>query len=216
MAYDFDGTADYMEGAITALNVPLTLSCWMNSDVTNAAKILLAVAAGSILSGSTASQSLSIRTTAAAQVQAVTAAGNGSNNSQSAGTFTANTWNHVVGRFASTSSRIVYLNGTKATESTITRATGGTLSNLLIARGSGGTYFPSAPFNGRLAELAVWSVALDDDEIISLYDGVKPTSIRPQSLEYYVPIVRNINDPVGGISLTSTSPTVSAHTRRYG
>jgi hypothetical protein len=218
MAYDFNGTADYIEGSnIPAIDVPVTLSCWFNSDTNNAAKILLAVAAGSIVSGTTLSPGLSLRLTATtANVQAATSSGNGSNVSTSGNTYATGVWNHAAARFASTSSRIVYLNGVKATEQSTNRAVAGTLVNVLIGRGSGGTYLPSGPFNGRLAELGIWNVALDDDEIISLSKGIKPIYVRPQSLLYYVALVRDIKDDVSAISLTSTSPVVFDHTRRYG
>ena len=216
MSYDFDGTDDYMEGSIVTTNVPVTLSAWFNSDITNSARIIFAIAEGSILAGTTLSPSLSVRTSGTATVTATTSAGNGTNNSSSANTFAANTWNHVAGRFSGTASRIVYLNGEKATENTGNRATGGTLNKILIGRGSAGTYLPSAPFNGRLAEIAIWNVALDDDEIISLSKGIKPTQIRPQSLEYYVPLIRDINETIAATSLTSSGPLVFAHTRRYG
>lgn len=70
--------------------------------------------------------------------------------------------------------------------------------------------------NGLLAECAIWSVALTDDEINSLAKGFKPSRIRPQSLVFYAPLVRAAIDVRQGLALTPVnSPTVADHPRVY-
>jgi hypothetical protein len=70
--------------------------------------------------------------------------------------------------------------------------------------------------NGSVAEAAIWNVALTDAEIASLNAGFTPDQIRPQSLQFYAPLVRNLQDQRGGISITNNSTaTVAAHPRIY-
>jgi hypothetical protein len=71
-------------------------------------------------------------------------------------------------------------------------------------------------FQGDIAEAAIWNVDLTDAEIASLGKGFKPLRIRPQSLRFYAPIVRNIQDLRGAITLTNNgSATVANHPRVY-
>lgn len=58
----------------------------------------------------------------------------------------------------------------------------------LNTRFLGAGYGNSNP--GRYAEWAIYSAALNDDEIKALYSGISPTHIRPQNLEMYVPAIR--------------------------
>lgn len=213
MAWDFDGTDDYMEAALGAnYDVPKTLACWFNSDTTNAAKTLISLTTGAV--GANESPALILSITNAAQVRAATSATNGVNNSISAGTHGLQTWHHAAARFSGSASRIAYLDGVAATESINNRATGGSLDNLTIGRGSGGTYNPSAPFNGRMAEVAVWDVALDAAEIAALASGYKPSQIRPDKLLFYLPLVREVGDLRSGLTFTNNATAVAVHPRR--
>ena len=128
---------------------------------------------------------------------------------------TAQTWNHCGGAFASGSSRTVYLNGTLDASDTTTCNVGSLLITVIGARRTG-----SAPlsnfFNGQIAEAAIWNVALTDDEIASLAKGFKPTRVRPQSLVFYAPLIRNLQDTKGGLAITNNnSATVAEHPRVY-
>lgn len=76
---------------------------------------------------------------------------------------------------------------------------------------------PIHHMEGRVAEVGIWDVALDDDEIAALASGFSPLFIRPQSLVYYAPLIRDEDeDRVGGLSLTATNtPTVGTHPRVF-
>jgi hypothetical protein len=76
--------------------------------------------------------------------------------------------------------------------------------------------FPE-PMSGQLAEIAVWSVELNSAEMNSLAKGFRPTRIRPQSLVYYVPLIRNVVELKAALTFTTSasSPTVFAHPRVY-
>ena len=70
--------------------------------------------------------------------------------------------------------------------------------------------------SGTISEAAIWSVALTDAEIASLAKGFSPRRIRPQSLVFYAPLLRNLQDLRKGLALTAVnSPTVANHPRVY-
>lgn len=76
---------------------------------------------------------------------------------------------------------------------------------------------------GSLACIALWAAYLDDAEKDSLVKGFSPRRVRPQSLKFYVPLVRDLRavfDALasGGHSAWTTtgSPTVTDHPRSYG
>jgi hypothetical protein len=97
-----------------------------------------------------------------------------------------NQWNHCCAVFAAANDRRAYLNGgNKGTESstrnpTLNYTTIGALNN-------GGS--PSAnSADGRVAECAIWNVALTDKEVGMLAAGVSPIRVRPGSLVAYYPL----------------------------
>lgn len=213
MAWDFDGTDDVIEAALGAnYDVPITLACWFNSDTTNSARCLMSLASGSTAENT--SPALSLRLSGANQVLATTSSGGGSNSSNTAGTISLTTWHHGAARFASTASRIAYLDGVAGATDTVTRAVGANLDNLLLGQGSGGTYNAATPFNGRIAEAAVWSAALDAAEIEALARGYRPSLIRPDKLLFYLPLVREVQELHFGVTFTNNATAVAAHTRR--
>lgn len=68
--------------------------------------------------------------------------------------------------------------------------------------------------NGLIAEVGIWSAALTAAEIASLSAGFTPDQVRPQSLVFYAPLVRELRDLRGGLAITATnSPTVATHPR---
>lgn len=74
----------------------------------------------------------------------------------------------------------------------------------------------TAYMTGRICEVAIWSVDLTDDEVNSLAKGFKPTRIRPQSLVFYAPLIRDIQDVRAGVALTNNNgATVANHPRVY-
>lgn len=213
MAYDFDGTDDYIEAALGAnYDVPKTLACWFNSDLTNSRRHLMTLATGGV--GSLESPGLQLDVDSTAVIRATSSSATGSNASQTTDVYSLQTWHHAAGRFAGAASRIAYLDGVPGTENTTSRATGGSLDNLIVGRGPGGTHNASIPFNGRIAEAAVWDVALDTAEIAALARGYKPSQIRPDKLLFYLPIIRTVQDLRSGLTYTTSGPVVAVHPRR--
>lgn len=122
-----------------------------------------------------------------------------------------NVWYAHTGVAESSTSRYVFYNGTKSTQNTIS-VTPATLTTLSI----GARSTISALFSGLVAEAAVWNAVLTDAEVTSLARGFKPFRIRPQSLQFYAPIVRNLQDLRGSRAITNNnSATVADHPRVY-
>jgi hypothetical protein len=72
-------------------------------------------------------------------------------------------------------------------------------------------------YSGRIADVGVWSTDLNDSEIAALAKGMTCDKIRPQSLVFYAPLVRNLIDAKGGLTITNNnSATVADHPRIYG
>jgi hypothetical protein len=126
---------------------------------------------------------------------------------------TINTWQGGAGVFTSASSRAAYVAGGNVGTEASTLSTAN-LNRVAIGARFAGSY--GATFDGFLAECAIWNVALTAAEVASLAKGFKPSRIRPQSLIFYSPMVRNIQDVRRGVALTNTnSATVAAHPRVY-
>lgn len=107
--------------------------------------------------------------------------------------YSANTWHHAAGVFSSSTSRSVYLDGGSKVTNT-TSASPDSINTMNV----GAFYYTNtrfAGFGGRIAYLAMWNVALSDDEIADLGRklngvpcGVHPIRIRPESLVACYPL----------------------------
>lgn len=72
-----------------------------------------------------------------------------------------------------------------------------------------------AAFDGIIYEVGVWDVELSSVEVAALAAGCSPLLIRPTSLVFYAPLVRNEGrDEIGGLALTPTNtPLITEHCR---
>lgn len=130
------------------------------------------------------------------------------------GGMTINVWSSGVGLFTSLTSRQTYLDAVSG--DTNTSSTTAVSAN----RTSIGAWFNSSTVSGYanddIAEAAIWSAVLNADEVVSLNKGFKPTRIRPQSLVFYAPLIRDLNEVKGALALTNNnSATVADHPRVY-
>jgi hypothetical protein len=140
----------------------------------------------------------------------------------SSGTFSAdgpstvsqNTWHHLAGVFESTASRTAYVDGSAGTATTTDCGSQTTANSIVIgARWQGplGGYY-----RGGIAEVGIWNVALTQPEIASLARGMTCDKVRPQSLVFYAPLVRDLVDQKGGLTITNNNgATVANHPRVY-
>lgn len=214
MAYQFNGSSQYLSTTTTPITDGVgnvTLACWFNSSSSTTDQALIDIdrsdAAGRYIltvNGSMAGKPVMANS------------GNNSIISYAATTsgYSANTWTHAAGVFTGTSSRTAYINGGSAATNTTVHSFNGSPARLLI----GGFFYSSLvlPFAGLMAEVAIWNAALTAEEVASLAAGFTPDQIRPQSLQFYAPLVRNLIDTRGGRTITNNNAaTVATHPRVY-
>lgn len=128
--------------------------------------------------------------------------------------YNSNVWNHAAGVFESASSYVAYFNANAgiAAGSGSTTPTG--IDQILI--GARRTTSLGQYHDGQIAEVGIWNVALTASEIASLAKGMTCDKVRPQSLVFYAPLVRDLIDVKGGLTITNNNTaTVANHPRVY-
>lgn len=128
------------------------------------------------------------------------------------GTYSDGVWTHAGGVWASTTSRTAYFNGVAGTTNTTSKSP--TIDRFRIGARASSTDGNTGCQAG-VAECAIWNVALTTAEMEALAEGYSPLFIRPESLINYWPLVRDLTDSVGGLTLSQTGTNVDVypHTR---
>jgi hypothetical protein len=126
--------------------------------------------------------------------------------------YNANTWTHATGVWSGLNSRTAYINGgNSATNSNIQGAAILTRSQI-----GANAIVATNRMNGLIAEVGIWNAALTAEEIASLAKGMTCDKVRPQSLVFYAPLVRDLIDQKGGLTITNNNgATVAQHPRVY-
>jgi hypothetical protein len=204
MAYQFASASSQhlIIASAPVTTAPITMACWHNNVAGGADGALMTLnSSGSdqIRLARRTDNGINASTIATTSATAIAAPG------------TAGVWQHAAGTFE-TSRRQAFLNGAGGTAETTSLAPVG-ISEILIGTrrisGALGLYY-----NGGIAEAAIWNAILTDAEILSLARGFTPDQVRPQSLVFYAPLIRTIQDIRGGLAITATnSPTVAVHPR---
>jgi len=110
----------------------------------------------------------------------------------------------------------IYINGAAQTLSFVgnqpaTTSNSADLETFRIGHRVSGSFWSTGDF----AEIGMWQATLSAQEADSLSKGFTCDKVRPQSLVYYSPLIRDIIDVKGGMTLTDASSTVQPHTRVY-
>lgn len=125
-------------------------------------------------------------------------------------------WAHIAGVFTPSVRQEVFLNANSAavkTSGVLANIYSGTAPLWIGARFSISTI---NVFDGLIAEVGIWNAALTQPEIASLAKGMTCDKVRPQSLVFYAPLVRDLTDQKGGLTITNNNAaTVANHTRVY-
>jgi hypothetical protein len=136
----------------------------------------------------------------------------GPNFAYSTSGYIANTWTHAAGVWSGLNSRTAYINGGNSGTNSSTQSATTLTRSQIGANASAATN----RMNGLIAEVGIWNVALTAEEIASLAKGMTCDKVRPQSLVFYAPLVRDIIDQKGGRTITNNNgATVATHTRVY-
>lgn len=208
MARDFDGTNDRLiAGANTELNLTgdMTISCLINSDALVSTRAIMGKAAAAAIQ-------YELEITSGGIIRA--RIGNGASTtdtSDSTTTVATGAWRHVGAWYdwnggAGTDVAAI-IDGVKEGSGTkgIVMATG--TATAKVAEGFEGR------FDGKIAELGIWDVALTVDEIAALGKRVCPAAIRPGNLVSYTALVRDITDRMGAAAWVATEGAVDVHPR---
>lgn len=205
-------SGQYLNDETELANLPFTVSLWFRASTVADSQVLFSITA---LSDNGRAHYLILRGATDDTLNADTQGDSVFDEAKSSGTISAGVWTHCAGVWASSSSRNVFLNGTKNTNTT-TAAIAGNMRRTSIGR----VWFnaTAAPADGLIAEVGLWNVALTDDEIASLAKGLSPLKVRPQNLVDYWPLYGNTTNEAGakGNVMTNSSTTHSnEHPRIY-
>ena len=205
---------EYAGAVVTAY--PLTFSCWIWPTI--AAQTIMSIA-----DSTNANKRQALAMSAAGAINMTSHNGSTSTSATTTANATANEWNHVAGIVTSGTNRASYLNGGNKGTDTTNIGMGTGHNRTTVGRRSNST--PAAYFDGRIAEVAVWNVALTDDEVRSLANRVCPLDLRPTALVGYWPLLGlhspEIDFSSGRNAMTVTGATAAAHapvapfSRRY-
>jgi len=213
MAYNFNGTNQTLTmTSAPATTWPLTMACWFyTTDITNTSILISLSNSGSnqrfLLSAAGSIAGDPIRTNVLDNSNANFAVNTTTG-------YSANAWTHAAGVHPSNSSRTAYINGgSSATDSSVC----GTFSAVNIATLAGQRTLSGPTYAlAQIAEVGIWNADLTAAEIASLAKGMTPNKVRPQSLVFYAPLVRDLTDQKGGLAITNNNgATVATHTRVY-
>jgi hypothetical protein len=211
MAYNFNGTNQRLSTASTPVSVaPLTLYARNLSTGLGSSRVII------VISDASNVQQWSLRFAGNSYPRAwqyeVTDSG-GTTAVFGIGSVAQTTWYSAGFVEAASNSRYVFFEASKSSTNTVSRTPNAT-AGIAIAGALNGTQF--AHHEGQIADAAIWDVALTDDEAISLARGFKPFRIRPQSLKFYAPLVRTLQDLRGALTITNNNTaTVADHPRVY-
>jgi len=125
-----------------------------------------------------------------------------------------NTWFHAAAVIPSISIRSVFLNGDENQNTTSLSSINASTNVSIGSRRLSGSFGLFG--NIFAAEMGIWNAALTAAEIASLAKGMTCDKVRPQSLVFYAPLVRDLIDQKGGRVITNNNgATVANHTRVY-
>lgn len=212
MAYDFvAASSQYLTTATSPLtNRPGTITAIFNAANTTSGGAL--VSANAVTTGARtgifAAGNISGDPVRASLISATTGA-----DADTTTGYSANVQTNAVGTITG-STATAYINGGSSASSTDPAP--GTYTNFtqlgIGARHNGTSW--GVFYDGSLAEAAIWNVVLTDAEIASLGKGFKASRIRPQSLVFYAPLIRDLQDVKGALAITNNNTaTVAVHPR---
>lgn len=212
MAYSFTAASSmYLSvdsAPVTAL--PLTMCLWIYATSTGAAKATFCM--GHKQGGNRSQIQINSNDTVAVTYVGTLGIGSVS----SASTVTLNAWYHMCFVAESATSRTLYLDGVSVGTSTVNAGVPGAYNNVSI----GSRFVNSAVgayHNGYLAEAAIYNEALSAADVSALAKGYSPQFVRPEKLQFYAPLVRDLTDIRKGVTITNNNTaTVIQHPRRYG
>lgn len=213
MARLFNGTSDEINATTPILTgYPLAVSAWARIDTTTNGSYFVSGA----LDNSGANFLV-------IYIQRVSAGGgsyrgaaevkdSGAQDASATGNLSINqTWAHIFGYFASTTSRTIYVDGVAGTENTTSVNPAG------ISQHDIGHALSTGRFPGRIAELAWYdATTFTTSDITALANGASPLLVHPAGLAQYYPLVGRHSpeiELIAGADGTLTGTSAAEHPR---
>lgn len=213
MAYSNFSTSNYLVSGLLSPRPepPLTFSAWIN--LTSAAVTNRRIMEISLNSVPTTALRLLINTSN--QLLAQTTISGVQQAATSTTVIGTNTWTHVFGRFYADGSRDCGINGITENTNPTNNYTSGLLSRIGVGGGAGSALGAGSFSSGLLADVAIWTTLLTNDDLKTIASGIKSYNIKTSSLlvNYELndsPTVDkkgNYNLSLTGSLVNSTSPT---------
>jgi hypothetical protein len=213
MAYDFvRASSQYLTASNAVASFPFTFACWINLKTTNVSQGIISVRNTSGNENLLMSFNGTTSPVRLPQLILINSANSfGGNVSSFNAAVSANTWYHVACSAEAVAGGLkTYRDGAAGT----TGAVGftGTVNTTII----GAINTNSEHANALIAEVGIWNAALTAAEIASLAKGMTCDKARPQNLVFYAPLVRDLIDAKGGLTITNNNTaTVANHPRVY-
>ena len=210
MARDFDGSDDNLIVNVAAVTAyPFTISCWGRSDSTASNNVL-----GGLYDKDVGTvRHMLYHEGADDTIICQSDEGGGTALAETSTNIGTSVWYHACGVWAASQDHRAYLNGGGKISDLINDVAIGAVDRTAIGRNMDST--PSSAYNGRLAEFAVWDVALTDAEVLALAGGIPAWKVRPKNLVLYVPVwgLQSPEPDYGGSQndLTVTGATPANH-----
>jgi len=207
MAYQFNGTTQYLSASASVISIyPFTIAA-------RAKPTSLGGFRGVVSQGNSTSNDYLYLAFLGSNVYCGLSLDTGIATSTTSSSTTAGTNTHLAGVYTSSSIQS-FINGSAGsiTNHSLSFPSFNRISIGVVLRSGGQAGY------GALAasEIGFWNVALTASEIASLAAGFTPDQIRPQSLQFYTPLVNNLIDVRGGLAITNNNgATVANHPRIY-
>lgn len=205
MAYEFNGSTQYLSAAPATLpltSFPYTMAGWFKPDAVTANQTIVSQADSAsardyhrlLVAGAATNDPLRTQTDTVLT----------STDADDENGCTGGAWQHGAGVMDS-SLQQAFLDGVSSGSSSGAANFPSGQDNVSIGVLDRSTF--THPFDGRLAEVALWSVALTAAEIGSLAAGMCPLFVRPGSLVFYWPgrAGEGFYDVIGGLDMASNN-----------
>ena len=216
MAYNFTkASSQYFSTTSTPVTgLPCTLACWFTTESTGVNNTLISLQDSNSSSRILLSNNGNVNPKVASQAVMFDASDSFGYIGVNFSPYVVNAWYHAAGVFTSATDIGAFFNGSNGSLVTRPPIVASGIDQILI----GAAASPSLDryHGGKLAEVGIWNAALTADEIASLAKGITCDKIRPQSLVFYAPLVRELIDTKGGLTITNNGATVTEHPRIYG
>ncbi len=214
-----DAATEYLYVNQAVANMPFAMGCWFNSNDLSNYQCLMA-----LVDKDTTNDFYRILMNTSAVNDKLRADSFHTPSSGVATTttgFSVNTWHHTVAIYASATDRRVFLDGVgKGTNAS--NVTPVNLDRTSIGIDARSTLF--YPMSGMIAEEAIWDLSdwpgATDALKADTFEKILPSLAKafsplcfPLGLVAYWPLIRGLNDKVGGYNLTANGTTVSDHPR---